>query len=362
MFKERALQLQEGQVKTYQTEYGSYEAICFDLEQREYWVKRYLNNDRYEVRGIIGLGGFGCVFGAYDRWNYNKKVVIKAPYYMGDYCFPLISRGCNTFERQIKSLNKIYEREKKHLSRFSNAGFDSIVNLNDYFLDISLDLGKKFRDAAGVDYYISESLRDHAPYLVMKYIRGEQLKDIIEKKGISLEESLSLARQVLILMTYLHEVRSSKKGRNFYYLLCDLKAENVIVTDKNQVSLIDFGAVKVHWCDQGEIETPIFVTDGYAAPEVYSGSLEFRDNTRIDKSFDIFTVGAFLCHCLSRQHPQIFLVNKNPPQHQFNLEKYEQIPPKMKRIILKATSRERDQRYSCAQEMLADIEKFQEEK
>ena len=169
-----------GQIKTYDTEDGMEEALCFISDNKEYWIKRYLNNDRYQIHDFLSTGGLGCVFIAYDRWNYDNKVVIKTPHYMGDYCFPYVSRGKTVFEKQINSLNKLYLREKKHLVEVSNAGFDSVVNLNDFFYDRSVDLCKPFHNAARVKYFVSDTYKENTPFLVMKYIRGNTLGEIIE--------------------------------------------------------------------------------------------------------------------------------------------------------------------------------------
>ncbi len=348
------MKLQEGQLKLYETRYGKEEAYCFQADNNTHWVKRYLNHGRYEITGLLAVGGFGCVFGAYDKWNFNNRVVIKTPFYMGDYCRPYIARSQEIFEKQIQALNKQYEWEKKHLCGFSNAGFDSIVNLNDYFQDRTLDLCMPFRDAAGVQYFVNEALRENAPYLVLKYIRGKTLKDVIEKKTLTEGETLRIAKQILALMSYLHKERKTKKGYPFYYMLCDLKAENIIVSD-DQMILIDFGAVKVYRMDQQEVDVPIFVTDGYAAPEVYSGSLEFRDNPQIDKRFDLFTLGALMAQCLTGKHPQEFLISHSPPQHDFTLSAYSSIRKPLQKIISRATSKDRNNRYPDTDAMLQDV-------
>ena len=348
------MKLQEGQKRVCETCFGKEEALYFQVEGNVHWVKHYLCNGRYEIQGLLAIGGFGCVFVANDRWNYDNQVVIKTPFYMGDYCRPYITRSQEIFEKQIRSLNRLYEQERKHLCGFSNAGFDSIVNLNDYFTDFSLDLATPFRDAAGVEYYVSDELQKNAPYVVMKYIEGNTLREVISKQPLDVERTLSVARQILALLCYLHKNRKTQKGRPFYYLLCDLKAENIIVSDE-QVTLIDFGAIKSYWMDQEGIDVPIFVTDGYAAPEVYSGSLELRDNQRIDNRFDIFTVGALMVHCLTGKHPQQFLVHHSPPKHDFDLSEYSHIPTSVNSIIQKSTSKNRENRYQSADEMLDEV-------
>ncbi len=348
-----------GQSKIFESPEGKEESLYFQWEGNEHWVKKFLNHGRYEICGLLAVGGFGCVFAAYDRWNYGKQVVIKTPFYMGDYCRPYISRSQEIFERQIISLNKLYDREQKHLSGFSNAGFNSIVNINEYFKDRSLDLCKPFRDAAGVVYRVSEKLRDDAPYLVMKYIPGQELKNVIKQHSLSELETLRLIRQILCLMRGLHKERKTKKGFPFYYILSDLKAENIIICD-GQVILIDFGAVKVYHIDLQEVDVPIFVTDGYAGPEVYSGSIEFRDNPKIDNRFDIFTAGALMVHCLTGKHPQEFLVSHAPPQHDFCLDSYS-ISSRTINIIAKATAKDRKNRYPDADAMLQDVQKLLEE-
>ena len=348
------MNLIQGQRKLYETQYGKEEALCFNVENNKYWVKRYLNNRRYEIGGLLAIGGFGCVFGAYDLWNYKNQVVIKTPFYMGDYCRPYIARSKQVFEKQLKALNKIYEWEKKYLCNFSNEGFDNIVNINDFFKDRSLELCMPFKDAAGVGYYVDESLREKAPFIVMKYIPGKELKDLINKKPLNQIQTLQLAKQLLVLLSHLHKQRKTKKGIPFYYLLCDLKADNIIVCD-DEIILIDFGATKIYRMDQQEIDIPISVTDGYAAPEVYSGSIEFCDNPKIDKRFDVFTVGALMVHCLTGKHPRKFLVSQTPPEHDFNLKNYPDIIRPIKKIIMRATHKDRQKRYPNSKTMLKAI-------
>jgi len=106
------------------------------------------------------------------------------------------------------------------------------------------------------------------------------------------------------------------------------------------------------------VDVPIFVTDGYAGPEVYSGSIEFRDNPKIDNRFDLFTVGALMVHCLTGRHPQEFLTSHAPPQHDFNLDAYHSLSPDIKNIIAKATAKDRKNRYSDADVFLRDVEKL----
>jgi serine/threonine-protein kinase len=187
------------------------------------------------------------------------------------------------------------------------------------------------------------------------------LQSILSKKPLGQIPTLRLAKQILVLMRHLHDPRRTKKGRPFYYLFCDLKADNIIVTDGEQVSLIDLGAVKIHWMDQQEIEVPIFVTDGYAAPEVYSGSIELKDNPRVDKQFDIFTMGALMVHCVTGRHPSEFFTSYTPPQHDFGLQNYPEIARPLKDVIHRATAPERKDRYADADEMLKDIWRALEE-
>lgn len=349
------MKLQQGLEKTYEASWGNEEALCFEIEGNEHWLKRHLNNGRYEVCGLLAAGGFGCVFLALDHWNYDHKVVVKTPYYMGDYCRPYIARSRSAFEQQIRNLNKLHEWEKRHLVTFSNAGFDSIVNLNDYFEDRSLDLCKTFRNAAGEEYQVDGQLQENTPFLVLKYIRGEMLKDLLARKLPGQVKTLRLTKQVLVLLNYLHQPRKTKKGRPFYYMLCDLKAENIIVTDEEQVSLLDFGSVKIHWMDQQEIDMPAFITDGYAAPEIYAGGLEYPDNPRIDNRFDIFTVGALMAQSLTGIHPYEFLTAYTPPQHDFDLGPHKNISPAVKKVVQKATARSREDRYPTVDAMLKDV-------
>jgi eukaryotic-like serine/threonine-protein kinase len=127
-------------------------------------------------------------------------------------------------------------------------------------------------------------------YIVMDFVRGEDLEDILEREGpIPEARALAWANQIIEVLEYLHD-----EGMIYR----DMKPSNVMIDSADgRIKLIDFGLAKVlQPTQQGtSIGTP-----GYAPPEQYQG-LASRES-------DVFALGATLHHLLTGRDP-----TDNPP-------------------------------------------------
>jgi hypothetical protein len=128
-------------------------------------------------------------------------------------------------------------------------------------------------------------------YIVMDYIEGESLLDMLKREGrISEQRLVCMARELCGVLSYLH-------GQNPPIIYRDLKPSNIIVDAGGRLHLVDFGTAKVFSEEQTE-DTVYIGTQGYAAPEQYGTG-------KSDERTDLYNLGMTLFHLASGVHPSL---------------------------------------------------------
>lgn len=120
--------------------------------------------------------------------------------------------------------------------------------------------------------------------LIMEYIKGNSLRDLIKEGGIELNSVINIATQMLEAANYAHN-----KG----ILHRDLKPENVLIAGDGVVKITDFGLAR--FIKSGSISASTAGTPIYMAPEVWSGNFT-------EKS-DIWSIGIILYELLTGAPP-----------------------------------------------------------
>lgn len=157
-------------------------------------------------------------------------------------------------------------------------------------------------------------------YVVMDYIKGTTLKEIVEKrKNIPLRTRAEWAIALCDVLQYLHNQKPP-------ILYRDMKPGNVIITGKQEVKLVDFGAARVRTAQ----EKDTLGTKGYAAPEQYHGEYSIAS--------DVFGMGATMRAMMPGERNRHW-----------------------NRIIGKATAEEPDKRYANCIFLKKDLEKLLKE-
>ncbi|MDD3339129.1 MAG: serine/threonine-protein kinase [Lachnospiraceae bacterium] len=157
-------------------------------------------------------------------------------------------------------------------------------------------------------------------YVVMDYIKGMTLKETVEKrKSIPLRTRVEWAITLCDVLQYLH----SQKPPVLYR---DMKPGNVIITGKQEVKLVDFGAARVRTVQ----EKDTLGTKGYAAPEQYRGEYGIAS--------DIFGMGATMRAMMPGERNRHW-----------------------NRIIGKATAEDPDKRYVNCKFLKRDLERLLKE-
>jgi outer membrane protein assembly factor BamB/tRNA A-37 threonylcarbamoyl transferase component Bud32 len=207
---------------------------------------------RYQIMGVLGVGGMSAVYQARDlRFpNVTKLCAVKEMVNMAP-------------DPQLRALAvQNFEREANILATLSHP---AIPKVYDYF---------------------SEHNRS---YLVIELVDGQDLEGYMNDHEGLLPPDLVLdwALQLCEVLAYLHTYKPPIVFR-------DMKPANVMLDGQGRIRLIDFGIAKLFQAGQ---KGTMIGTEGYSPPEQYRGIADPRG--------DVYALGATLHHLLTKQDPRI---------------------------------------------------------
>ncbi|HEY6189184.1 MAG TPA: protein kinase [Pyrinomonadaceae bacterium] len=202
---------------------------------------------------------------------------------------------------------------------------------------------------------------DGYSFIVMQYLEGQRLDQLIEAGKLEVGEALFLSIQIASALAKAHAHGIIHR---------DIKPANIMVTVNRQLKVLDFGLAKIVQQQQQDIisaETQsvnslqlgfIPGTIAYMSPEQLRGE-------RLDYRTDIFSFGVVLYEMLSGKSPFIreskaetistVLSNRQPSLRQCA----PQVPRELERIVQKCLEKEKGARYQSVSEILVDLEELQ---
>jgi serine/threonine protein kinase len=260
-----------------------------------------LSGSRYRIEKLVASGGMGAVYRAIDS-RFNRPCAVKE----------MLDDFHNEEER-----GKAVEWFRREATLLLDLNHPCIPRVRDFFPE-----GDRY-------------------YLVMDFIEGRTLAEVLEKegnvpgtngaRGVSEARARSWGQQVSNVLAYLHNQKPPVIFR-------DLKPSNIMVTDQDEVKLIDFGIARTV---QSQRQSTIIMTIGFAPPEQLHGMPEPRS--------DIYALGATLHRVLSRHDaannkPSIFSF---PPIRMVRPD----ISPAFEQVLMKALAPNLEQRWFSAAEM-----------
>ncbi len=165
-------------------------------------------------------------------------------------------------------------------------------------------------------------------YLVMEWIEGRSLHDVIHKTTLPLRKATNLAMQLCEALSFAHEHGIIHR---------DIKPGNIMVNDADHVKVADFGLARPA-SNEVEEDNPMGTPD-YAAPEIRGGSVT-------DHRVDIFAVGVVLYEMLTGRVPET-------PRRPVTI--YAKVSSRWDEIIAKAIHPDPNKRYQDAGEFRVHI-------
>ncbi len=292
-------------------------------------AKNEILQGRYRIVRSLGHGGMGAVYEAIDE-RFGEPIALKE------------IRIESVNEKQKNSIVNAFEREAKSLAK---ARHEAIPYVRDYFTELNRQ------------------------FLVMELVEGEDLAEMLEKRGqpFPLEEVLRWIDQLLDALDYLHNLKPSIIHR-------DIKPQNLKLSFRRKIKLLDFGIAKSGdktstitnqtfvgaTLDYSPIEQILRVIDAAFREFILLKHKEKAENILsqyTDARCDIYALGATFYHLLTNRLPDSATkrtlavwedkIDPLPNPSQLNAE----IPPQISLCLLKAMEIERENRFSSAQEM-----------
>ena len=260
-------------------------------------------NDRYEVTKLIGEGGMANVYLGYDT-ILERDVAIK------------VLRG------DLADDEKFVRRFRREAQNASLLNHPNIVQIYD----------------VGED--------DGNFYIVMEYIKGQTLKQLIKKRGkLTVPETVDIISQLTDGLAHAHDS---------YIIHRDIKPQNIMILEDGMVKITDFGiAMALNASDLTQTNS-VMGSVHYLPPEQASG----KGSTI--KS-DIYSLGIMMYEMLAGTMPfkgetaveiaMKHLKNPMPSIRKVNPS----VPQALENIILKATAKNTKNRYNNVREVYDDI-------
>ncbi|UCE04812.1 MAG: protein kinase [bacterium] len=261
----------------------------------------------YKILEKLGEGGMGVVYKALDT-KLEREVALKVlrPEAVGD-----------------PDAKKRFIREARAASALNHPNITTIYQIDEWH-------GRDF--------------------ICMEYLKGQTIKEMVESSPLPIDEVLSIATQVADALQEAHEHDIVHR---------DIKSENIMMTPKGQVKVMDFGLAKLKgMATMTKIGTTMG-TSAYMSPEQARGE-------EVDHRTDIWSLGVLLYEMMTAQLPfkgeyeqaVIYSILNREPEPIKNL--LADAPRGLDSIVIRALKKVPSQRYQHITEMLNDLKNLQE--
>jgi serine/threonine protein kinase len=268
----------------------------------------------YKIISPLGQGGMGDVYLAEDT-RLNRKVALKflSMEFVGD----------NWAKRQLL-------KEAQSVAMLDHANICQVYGIEDH---------------------------DEHSFIVMQYVKGTTLADLIHQRSLTVQEVLSLAKQIVSALSEAHAHGIIHR---------DIKPRNIMVTANQQVKMLDFGLAKTVQRMKGrevddsmsnKLQAGLHIgTVPYMSPE------QLREE-RLDYRSDVFSVGIVLYEMLCGKNPFArdnyadtisAIVSNDPAPFAGNGDLRK--PAALHGIIRKCLEKKAEDRYQSATDLLIDLE------
>ena len=227
-----------------------------------------LQGGKYRIERMLGQGGFGITYLA-TQTSLQRKVAIKE-FFMKEFCsrdeatLTMLTSSVGS-SKQVEQYRKKFIKEARNLARLNHPNIISVIDV--------------FEENGTV-------------YYAMPYLIGGSLLDYVKAHG-TLSETMAMKyiKQIANALKYMHEEEH----------IChfDVKPANILLDDKGNAVLIDFGISKNYDAAGHETTTtPVGMSEGYAPIEQYQQNVE-----EFSPTSDVYALGATLYFLLHGKRP-----------------------------------------------------------
>jgi serine/threonine protein kinase/formylglycine-generating enzyme required for sulfatase activity/cephalosporin-C deacetylase-like acetyl esterase len=187
-------------------------------------------------------------------------------------------------------------------------------------------------------------------FIAMEYVEGQSLKNKIDRGHIAIEDVVDIAVQI---------AQGLEEAHSKEIIHRDIKSANVMITEKGQAKIMDFGLAKVKGGTLLTREGTTLGTVAYMSPEQARGE-------EVDQRTDIWSLGIVIYEMLSGQLP--FMGDREAsilysvvheevkPVTAWNPD----IPSELQQIIHRALKKKPEARYQSAADLLKDLQKYRD--
>jgi len=258
--------------------------------------------ERYLVKDQIGVGGMGTVYLAVHQ-TIRKRCALKV------------------LHPQLVDTEEIFRRFRQEAKAASRIGHENIVDVSDF-----------------------GTLPSGAPYFVMEYLEGQDLRRLLEREGpMPWRRAFRLGLQIADALQAAHDAGIAHR---------DVKPENFFLIKRGDeddfVKVLDFGVAKLFGDDQSVVtRTGMWVgTPEYMSPEQAEG-------VDLDHRVDVYGVGILLFQLITGKVPfsgpdEFDVLNqhvtKKPPRP-VDVRPGMEISPRAEAVVFKALEKDREHRF-----------------
>lgn len=287
-----------------------------------------LQNGKYTIERTLGTGSFGITYlalakmqmeGPLGSVDVDVKVAVKE-FFMNEVNSRDTSRTYQVEGSTGNAFSYYRSKFRKEAENLSHIKHSNIVKVVEVF------------DENNTSYY------------VMQYLEGGSLDDYISRKRrLSEKETVIMTLQVARALSHMHAHQM---------LHLDLKPKNIMLTDKGQACLIDFGLSK-QFTNGGEPESSTSIglgTPGYAPLE----QSQYKPDGVLPVTLDIYALGATMYKMLTGERPPeaSAILNDGFPSDKFAALG---VDPMIVRLVKKAMSPAKKGRYKTVSQLVGDI-------
>jgi len=259
---------------------------------------------RYHIEALIGSGGMAVVYRAQDLRT-QRTVAVKA-------------------------LREEYSNDREFLRRFDREAMACAKVQHPNIVGL-IDIGEE----------------DNIRYLVMEYVQGSTLKDIIQERGqIPPEEAVRIALQALSALRHAHQKHIVHR---------DIKPQNILIDVHGDVKIADFGIARMTDAATATLG------DGNVMGSVHYFSPEQAKGRPVTEASDLYSMGVVLYEMLAGRVPfdgdtplSVAMQHINDPPKPVSVYAPE-ASVAVEQTLAKAMCKNLSQRYVTAEQMAADL-------